>query len=505
MSSDSTPNDDESGLKANRRQVIAALGSAGAFGGAAAVGTGEEAPGDLGIGGGPMSSELSHLQIEWSEGPESDLPAASTEGRFFRVTSGGANYSAGDILRDDGSSWSLINLGVQSLNADSLDIGNVETYSELSNFVAAVESGGVAAEIVGNHTVSSPIQPASDTTVVIPAGTTLTAADGSEINLFRPPNASNNVRIIGRGGILDGQRSTMTNDTGSAVYVKDSDDVVVEGLIVRNWAYAGINYDGANNRGRVLNCLVENTNHNGLKFTNSPGSFAANCTFRNTGSESSEPIDIRSGENMHAYDCVAVDFPNQGAIIDGAQGCSVVGGSFTNGKVGVRVDGGATDCVVAPDFIQQMDETGVFVVNGPDNVIDGITFRDMRQDTGAGGQGAVWLGANDNSDNVIRDCKLRQPSGIDASFFLRVAANNSTGVRVYENDVRGQTFTVGAFDADADDLHRRDNDGLDDYVSAAPANPHVGMEYYDDGTNTGSGTRGKRVYDGAAWNDAWTV
>lgn len=122
MSSDSTPTG-ESGPKPTRRQVIAALGASGAFGGAAVAGTTDEATGDLGIGGGPMSSELSHLQIDWHEGPESDLPEPGAEGRFYRVTSGGSNYSAGDVLRDDGSSWGLINLGVESLSTVDLESG----------------------------------------------------------------------------------------------------------------------------------------------------------------------------------------------------------------------------------------------------------------------------------------------------------------------------------------------------------------------------------------------
>jgi hypothetical protein len=49
---------------------------------------------------------------------------------------------------------------------------------------------------------------------------------------------------------------------------------------------------------------------------------------------------------------------------------------------------------------------------------------------------------------------------------------------------------------------RLENDGADDFVSYVPV---VGDHYLDDGTNTGSGTRGKRVYDGSAWVDAWTV
>lgn len=114
MSSDSTSTD-ESNWKTSRRKVIAALGAAGVFGAAAAGSTGD-ASGDLGIGGGPMSNELSHLQIDWHEGPESDLPDPGVEGRFYRVTSGGSDYSAGDVLRDDGNSWNLLNLSVESLN-----------------------------------------------------------------------------------------------------------------------------------------------------------------------------------------------------------------------------------------------------------------------------------------------------------------------------------------------------------------------------------------------------
>jgi hypothetical protein len=54
---------------------------------------------------------------------------------------------------------------------------------------------------------------------------------------------------------------------------------------------------------------------------------------------------------------------------------------------------------------------------------------------------------------------------------------------------------------------QRNNPNANDFVSSPPSSfaARVGLWYYDDGANTGSGTFGKRVYDGSAWQDAWTL
>jgi len=45
----------------------------------------------------------------------------------------------------------------------------------------------------------------------------------------------------------------------------------------------------------------------------------------------------------------------------------------------------------------------------------------------------------------------------------------------------------------------------DDFAATVPSAPYEGMRYWDDGSNTGSGTKGERRYLGGAWTDIWTA
>jgi hypothetical protein len=100
-----------------RRDVIAGLGAAGVFA-AAASGQSQDSAGAT-IGGGPMSSEISHLQIEWAEGSLSERPDAGVENRYFRVDDE-SDAEDGTIYRDDGSSWEAIDVGFGSVSIEGI-------------------------------------------------------------------------------------------------------------------------------------------------------------------------------------------------------------------------------------------------------------------------------------------------------------------------------------------------------------------------------------------------
>jgi len=100
-----------------RRDVIAGLGAAGVFA-TAASGRSQDSAGAT-IGGGPMSSEVSHLQIEWTEGSLSERPDAGVENRYFRVDDE-ADAEYGTIYRDDGSSWEAIDVGFGSVSTEGI-------------------------------------------------------------------------------------------------------------------------------------------------------------------------------------------------------------------------------------------------------------------------------------------------------------------------------------------------------------------------------------------------
>ncbi len=97
----------------NRRQVITALGAAGVLG-ASSTATAS----DVSVGGGSMSDPISHLNLEWYEGPEDELPSPGVEGRYYRVTSGGALWNTGDVLEDTGDQWVKTNIGSWTEDAD---------------------------------------------------------------------------------------------------------------------------------------------------------------------------------------------------------------------------------------------------------------------------------------------------------------------------------------------------------------------------------------------------
>lgn len=117
--------DSEPAATTTRRGVLAALGIGGFFVGRALSGNsggGTEAT----IGGGPMSSQVSHLSVEWLEGSFSDRPSAGVEGRFFYVSDpNDAEY--GNVYADEGGSWSRIALGVDELITS---LGTIEDSSQ---------------------------------------------------------------------------------------------------------------------------------------------------------------------------------------------------------------------------------------------------------------------------------------------------------------------------------------------------------------------------------------
>lgn len=121
MTNDTQDDTDESGESnsaiVKRRDVIVGLGAAGVFAGAAS-GQSQDSVGAT-IGGGPMSSEVSHLQIEWAEGSLSERPDAGVENRYFRVADE-SDPEYGTVYRDDGSSWEAVDVGFGSVSADKL-------------------------------------------------------------------------------------------------------------------------------------------------------------------------------------------------------------------------------------------------------------------------------------------------------------------------------------------------------------------------------------------------
>lgn len=113
---DNDVRDEQSMSKTTRRGALAALG----LGGLTMLGSSSAS---ANIAGGPESDEIAHLARPVYEGPEDELPGAGVEGRRYTVTDQGGVYPQYTELRDTGSEWAPINLGVESLDADSVNTG----------------------------------------------------------------------------------------------------------------------------------------------------------------------------------------------------------------------------------------------------------------------------------------------------------------------------------------------------------------------------------------------
>ena len=117
--------EESNGARLSRRQTLAVLGSIAGGGGATlgAIGATSDPNPNASLGGGPMADQAAELRAQLYEGPESDLPDAGVNGRYYRVTSGGTNYDAGDFLEDTGDAWVKTDLGVDSVTTDGASIG----------------------------------------------------------------------------------------------------------------------------------------------------------------------------------------------------------------------------------------------------------------------------------------------------------------------------------------------------------------------------------------------
>jgi len=130
-----------------RRDVIGVLA---ATGGLAAVGASQSgASGGTGIGGGPMSSGAAHLQVEVIQGEFSERPSAGVENRVFRVDDL-ADSRHGNVYKDDGGSWDLIELGVGALDTEVAGTGH-SMLSESFNGTGSTTSTSFTSLFNNNH------------------------------------------------------------------------------------------------------------------------------------------------------------------------------------------------------------------------------------------------------------------------------------------------------------------------------------------------------------------
>lgn len=145
-------------LLTKRRQVLAAMAVGGlTAASAASMADMQEPPQDVGIGGGDMADALSHREARVYWWDDEDLPDAGVKGRYLDLLEDAGEFSAGDLLFDDGEEWILLDRGFNEIRSqshttgqasitDSLDATNLNqgTPSEPSEGYAYGEGGSHA-------------------------------------------------------------------------------------------------------------------------------------------------------------------------------------------------------------------------------------------------------------------------------------------------------------------------------------------------------------------------
>jgi len=280
------------------------------------------------------------------------------------------------------------------------------------------------------------------------------------------------------GNVMDGEENNgvISLTSGDVTY----SNVIILGNIIRNGNVFGVDLSaGRNNTGSANHLL-----------------FAYNIVAEN----GTDGVRIREESNRDVWVTNNIIFGN--------------GGTGLHLYAGRRVH-------ICDNEVAQNDDHGIWL----NQAIDGTTSKPLRDIFVTNN----WVWENNQSD------------GVKSGIFVQIKGEAAERIRITDNDVVSDGTTAlnhtsairwqedSAATTYADLVTQRnlvagsdrnteienpsdipvlqlENDGADDFVSYVPfATPAAGDQYLDDGTNTGSATRGKRVYDGTAWADAWTI
>lgn len=176
---------------------------------------------------------------------------------------------------------------------------------------------------------------------------------------------------------------------------------------------------------------------------------------------------------------------------------------------------GATNVLIEDNTIVQNADDGIEVNNNNSDITGLFIHSNWVKNNNTGDNGTAG-----GIDIFVQDgtTELRRVSIQDNAVIDTGIGNHNAGIRTREQTaasaydeirIEGNWLfgssnqpiknEIGAF--------QMSNRGANDFVGSPPSviTPYAGMEYLDDGSNTGSGTKGKRIYSGGGWNDAWTL
>jgi len=205
-----TEESDDGRLLTSRRAVIGALASAGVIGATTGAASSDTS---AAIGGGPVASEISDLEVRTYSGTFDERPDAGVEGRLYEVYDpGGEEHGA--VFYDDGSSWDKVDRRVQNLYSESGEFDSLNTDALLN----------VADTIVGeDDDLESVFSNASDGDVIY--------LGPHEFRVSNPPTTDKSVTVVGSGkirGLEDTPDSAVAEAFGTRIIQESAgEDVLV--------------------------------------------------------------------------------------------------------------------------------------------------------------------------------------------------------------------------------------------------------------------------------------
>jgi hypothetical protein len=348
------------------------------------------------------------------------------------------------------------------------------------------------------------------------------AHDGHNINLNGRYNLVTNVKSVNATG--DGVELISFEDPSTCQF-----SIVTNNLFINNYeqdmhAHGAWNTVWAGNvcYGEKTNsCINLFSDHTDTKNNIFANNYLGSSGF--SGAELYNVADGRTAKNIRFIGNIVENHPSSGVTVrDDADGVASSDGIYIvnntirgNAPHGIQAKG-ANNLIIRNNDIMENDVRGVALEQRATGehirntfVRDNYIYNNNRTDSNGDGvyvrvDGQELTNVRIHDNTILADSSPLYRHGV---FIGEVSAGAYEDVFIEQNWVKGWGGYEAVKDATNSALKRDNHNAFSDYVSSPPSSvsPYNGLWYYDDGTNTASGTQGKRVYDGSAWQDAWTL
>lgn len=541
MTNDESTDDDGSTGLMTRRKVMAA---AAAVAGSAALGSAATSDTtNASVGGGPMADQQAEHLIKQYKGTFAERPDPGVAGRIWEVDDPSDDQHHGAIYIDDGSSWELADRQYKSIKTDQLS-GIAKQPDNLADIRTHLSAGGnVVDPQQGTYQVpqGSPIQAASNTTVIIREGVRFESADANNpAQIFENANPSGgdtNVRFIGLGGVIDCKATGEVN--GNGIYLENVTDSLVKDVIIQNAGFMGVRCLGGQNN-TVKGCEIRDSGHHNVEIKRCDESLVADCTL--TGSDNYDNVQIDeaseckirdntcknpSRNNITVMTRDATTYPTSGNVVTGNtcsngtidmgtadadskqfEDITITNNSLNNSPIRNRkaVDATITGNTIAGGIWGIRVGSFVSRASITNNVIHG--------QSGSGANAIlVQGGENDVGNNILWnvDGDILRVQGVDNHVSDNVVINDSAGWaitedgqgdanRIVDNDLLGGNQNINRNGADT---ILRDNHPSEVNAYSTAPNHALGREVLAGPAwdPDGDGNAEKVMSDGSTWQE----